>query len=408
MKHCTPSWFRWGQQQDSSEFLIFLLDNLDEQLKKFDTKILNLVKKSFGIQLRTECKCSNCHTITSREDVCFYLPLSFSQHSSASKTVLTTLAHSDTVPSPAPPPSPEASNKSSAITPLKSLINNFFEIENLSSETGNSYFCTSCNSLQNATKQLIMARDDLKNILPPDYLIFTLNRFIYQANNGTVAANLKIMEQVDYPTRIEINTYDITTSSPVVESYSLLAIVVHSGSSLHYGHYYTYMVCNQLDINGNVDNWYLANDSHITKVSFESLSSNQNIFKDDTPYLLFYSKSTHTTISNPTSATTNVISTNITDSHLTLNEQVIQVPNKYLIEMIDQDNRNFQAEEKNRLLKAKKNPQNDDRYATMNKFYYSSRDDDDDSSSSGGGGTNQPPNHCNNDSQRDSGPRIVF
>jgi uncharacterized UBP type Zn finger protein len=408
VKHCTPSWFRWGQQQDSSEFLIFLLDNLDEQLKKFDTKILNLVKKSFGIQLKTECKCNNCLTVTSREDVCFYLPLSFSQHSSSSKTLLTTLAHSDTEPSAAPPPSPEATH-SPAITSLKSLINNFFEIENLSSETGNSYFCTSCNSLQNATKQLIMARDEQKNILPPDYLIFTLNRFIYQANNGNVAANLKIMEQVDYPTRIEINTYDITTSRQVIESYSLLAIVVHSGSSLHYGHYYTYMVCNQIEMNGNVDNWYLANDSHITKVSFESLSSNQNIFKDDTPYLLFYSKLTHST-SNTTSST-NVLTTNITDSRTTFNEQVIRVPNTKLIEMIDQDNKNFQAEEKNRLLK--KNPQNDDRYAAINKSYYSSRDDDDDSSSSGGGGgggggSNQPPNHCNNDSQRDSGPRIVF
>jgi ubiquitin carboxyl-terminal hydrolase 35/38 len=253
-----------------------------------------------------------------------------------------------------------------------------------------------------------MARDEQKNILPPDYLIFTLNRFIYQANNGNVAANLKIMEQVDYPTRIEINTYDITTSRQVIESYSLLAIVVHSGSSLHYGHYYTYMVCNQIEMNGNVDNWYLANDSHITKVSFESLSSNQNIFKDDTPYLLFYSKLTHST-SNTSS--TNVLTTNITDSRTTFNEQVIRVPNTKLIEMIDQDNKNFQAEEKNRLLK--KNPQNDDRYAAINKSYYSSRDDDDDSSSSGGGGgggggSNQPPNHCNNDSQRDSGPRIVF
>jgi ubiquitin C-terminal hydrolase len=342
VKHCTPSWFRFGQQQDSSEFLIFLLDNLDEQLKKFDPIFINLVKKSFGIQLKTECKCSNCNTTTARNDVCFYIPLSF--HTKAIDKKI----------------------------PLKSLINHFFEVENLSSETGNSYFCTNCNSLQNAFKQIYLSRNEEMNVYPPDYLIFTLNRFIYQANNdGSVQNNLKIMEQVDYPTKIEINTYDVDNKL-ITETYCLHSIVVHSGSSLHYGHYYTYMVC-QFDSNETNENWYLANDSKISKISYESLSSNQNLFKDDTPYLLFYSK---LSISNLTVEQTSL---NIE------NKLNIQVQSKRLIEMIEQDNKIFENEEKNRILKSKKTSQNDDKYSSTSKIYYSSKDDDDDQSGGGGG-----------------------
>ena len=269
---------------------------------------------------------------------------------------------------------------------LQSLIDHFFEAENLSSEAGNSYFCSSCNSLQNASKQILLTRNEENNIKPPDYLIFTLNRFIYQTHNGTVTNNLKIMEQVDYPTRIEINTYN-ENNCLIVESYALLAIVVHSGSSLHYGHYYTYMV-SQHDTNESNENWYLANDSTISKVSFESLASNQNLFKDDTPYLLFYSR----------------VSDDIVNT--TTTSELIKVPNKKLIEIIEQDNVVFHAEEKNRMLKNKKTSPNDDKSSLNSKIYYSSKDDDDDDSA--GGGSNGLPDHCSNDSQRDSGPRIVF
>lgn len=370
VKHCTPTWFKCGQQQDSSEFLTFLLDNLNEQLKKFDTNMLNLVKKSFGIQLKTQCKCSNCNTVTSRDDVSFYLPLSFSSHTTMTTTNQTTLSTMPTTHA-------SSAEQHKKVIPLQSLISHFFEVEHLSSETGNSYFCSSCSSLQNASKQIFLMRNEEKNILPPDYLIFTLNRFIYQIN-GTVQANLKIMDIVDYPTRIDINTYT-ENNILISETYSLLAIVVHSGSSLHYGHYYTYMVSDS-----NESNWYLANDSQITQVSYESLSSNQNLFKDDTPYLLFYARVTATTATDLSQ---------------------IKVPSKKLIEIIEQDNKIYEVEEKNRILKSKKTSQTSDKYSEQNKAFYSSKDDDDDSSGSSGG---SPPDHCSNDSARDSGPRIVF
>ena len=100
VKNCTPEWFRLGQQQDSSEFLMFILDNLHEKFKsssKIDSSSLDLVQvqqqptliqQSFGIQLTTECQCSNCNTKTMRTDVCFYLPLSFDTPTEESKKLI--------------------------------------------------------------------------------------------------------------------------------------------------------------------------------------------------------------------------------------------------------------------------------------------------------------------------------
>ena len=90
-------------------------------------------------------------------------------------------------------------------TSLQTLINHFFDTEKLTEEGGNSYFCLQCNSLQNATKKISFTREE--NFLPPDYLILTLNRFIYIIDNGSVNGTTKIMEQIDYPTIIEIKTY---------------------------------------------------------------------------------------------------------------------------------------------------------------------------------------------------------
>lgn len=90
---------------------------------------------------------------------------------------------------------------------IQKLVDNFFEVEKLTSEAGNSYFCSHCNSLQNASKQIVFTRDDDKNLVPPEYLVLTLNRFIYTVAEGSVGQNTKIMENIDYPKVIEIKTY---------------------------------------------------------------------------------------------------------------------------------------------------------------------------------------------------------
>ena len=397
VKFCTPSWFRLGQQQDSSEFLIFLLDNLQEQIKTLchdNPKMSiysNMITKLFGIQLTTEIICKKCSTKTNRSDVSFYLPLSFHESTPATTTTCNSQQKS-----------------------LQTLIDNFFHEELLSSETDNSYQCSKCESLQSATKQILFTRDDSKNIQPPEYLILTLNRFIYNySNNGPDATptNKKIMDKLDYPSRLTIKT--IFNEKIINETYELNSIVIHSGSSLHYGHYYSYitnkLVINENDITGEKmemetnqqsDNnkkddylmeWLLANDSQINTSTYDGLISNLNLFKDDTPYVLFYRR---------------VLDTDNDESTEIDNENI---KNKNLINFIEQDNKIYVVEEKNRIMnmiKMKKQSKNAASSSIHNKNSYSSREDDDDVG--GGSSSGQPDNYCSSDSQRDSGPRIIF
>lgn len=133
------------------------------------------------------------------------------------------------------------------------------------------------------------------------------------------------------------------------EKYGLLAIVVHSGSSLHYGHYFTYM----RNETKETSDWHLANDSHLTQVSIESLMSKASTFKDDTPYIVFYEKIKE-------------------DNNQTVPEFKV---NENLLNLVEQDNRIFDLEEQEERAKTSST------YKTDN----TKRDDDNDGANGGNG-----------------------
>lgn len=155
----------------------------------------------------------------------------------------------------------------------------------------------------------------------------------------------------------------------IVEQYNLLSIVVHSGSSLHYGHYYTYLKTES----SGIFEWYQANDSSVTKVSFENLISAQNTFKDDTPYIVFYQRM-HENLEN--------------------DREQINI-RRHLIDMIEQNNKIFEAEERNRALARSKSAQVNTTDLHKNINY--PKDDEDDAGSGGSSGYIQ-----------NEGPRSVF
>ena len=325
--------------------------------------------------------CNNCGTKTKRSDVSFYLPLSFNSQS------------------PSTPQSTKPPKQS-----FQNLIDNFFSAESLSSETDNPYSCSKCESLQSASKRVYFTRDDTKDVHPPDYLIFTLNRFIYKASSGS--NNIKIMDQLDYPSEIHVNTFQ--NDQLITERYSILSIVVHSGSSLHYGHYYSYITNSLNELSTQNDNekleWLLANDSQISETSFESLISNLDLFKDDTPYVLFYKRIEDKQEGNNLAEG---LSQQATDLNQEQEQPVgISIKNKKLTDIIQQDNQIYLLEEKNRLINKKKN-KNTSSYSSKNKKSNSSKDDDDDDDQSGPRSSTQS-HYCSNDSERESGPRIIF
>lgn len=329
VKFCTPEWFRFGQQQDSSEFLIYFLDNLNEQLKNLKnieqlSSFAPLVDNSFGIQLKTEVECQNCKTRTYRTDVSFYLPLSFNCEKQNKQRTLSAESSNET---------PTSSVANAPRESLQTLLNNYFDVEMLSGENNNSYSCSRCESLQNAAKRIMLVQDESRPA--PAYLVLTLNRFIYTMNLDQVQ-NKKILDQLEYPEQIYLRT--LLNDTVVVEKYTCIAIVVHSGSSIHHGHYYSY-IRNTINLTEdskslnepNNSDWFLANDSQMSQTSFKSLISNLDLFKNDTPYVLFYTRC----------------------SNMSERDQ-IQVKNTRLIDVVDQDNRVYDVEEKTRLLKRKK------------------------------------------------------
>jgi hypothetical protein len=144
--------------------------------------------------------------------------------------------------------------------------------------------------------------------------------------------------------------------------------------------------------------WLLANDSQINTSTYEGLISNLDLFKDDTPYVLFYRRLVSSEKPHEEESIDNV-----------------NISNRNLLNFIEQDNKMYTTEERTRIVNLinerklkSKAKQTSNGSSAHNKFSYSSKEDDDDSSSSGGGGNGQPDNYCSSDSQRESGPRIIF
>lgn len=163
-------------QQDSTEFIIYLLDTIDEEIKKIEPKSKG-IEPIFGIQLnsRIKCKLKTCLKIYNKQEYNNILLLDIDSE-------------------------------------CKSLDDAYrlFKSSN-KLDTDNKYFCESCNDKRVASK-----RSDIKEW--PPYLFIWLKRY---RQNGT-----KVMKN-SQPINIDIEWR---------HGNSLQGAVIHSGS-LYGGHY---------------------------------------------------------------------------------------------------------------------------------------------------------------------------
>ena len=125
--------------------------------------------------------------------------------------------------------------------------------EHLSGE--NQYQCDSCGGLRDAQRSI-------KILQFPSHLVLTLKRFHFNSKTGQRA---KLLRRVECSENIELQS----------QPYKLYAAVVHSGSSMDTGHYYTIA-----RDEGPV--WHIFNDSTVCPYN----PPPWNI--PDTPYILFY------------------------------------------------------------------------------------------------------------------------
>jgi ubiquitin carboxyl-terminal hydrolase 35/38 len=332
-----PPWFRQGLQQDCSEFVHYLLDQLHEEECALGDNSESLVKKHFMGTFQIVCVCNSCKSQSLMEEPFTEMALGFPYNCRSPDSLM-----------------------------LHELISDFVAVEILSDE--NQYFCDKCQKKNDAHRQVMV-----KDI--PQCLILSLKRFAYDAETKTRS---KVLREVTCPLVLEL---------PVIGKehrvqFILSSVVVHSGVSSDCGHYYTYArhsttakKAHKLNseetadqsLRHSRDGWFLFNDSHVTCSSFESICNLTKRFSKDTAYLLFYSL--------------------LTDDGTEVPERVSQLP-KAFIDLVADDNIKFleeQEAESKRLLALQ-----------YGKWTGSSRqpwdyDSDDDSGPSSKGG---PPGSC--------------
>ncbi|KFV58313.1 Putative ubiquitin carboxyl-terminal hydrolase 50, partial [Gavia stellata] len=231
-------------QQDAQEFLICVLNELHEALKKVraqlckrcvtDAKIsrqsvseTSIITQLFEGQLSYGITCLECKTTTNR-------PESF--------TVLS-------LPIP-----------SKSVCSLEDCLKCFFQQDTLS--LNNQIHCSSCGTKQDAAVKGTITK-------APQVIIFHLKRFEWQSKHKR-----KLSTDIFYPlSNLDLSPYSYPVFAKDAE-YSLCAVVNHSGF-LDDGHYTAF--CKH----SLTENWYSFNDTQITKVPSSSVQT-------DTAYLLFY------------------------------------------------------------------------------------------------------------------------
>ncbi|KAI5295030.1 hypothetical protein KEM52_002555 [Ascosphaera acerosa] len=257
----SPEQLGGNQQQDAHEFYQFLVDRLHHDAANGtdddggsssaavaagthnkDADCACFFHKAFYGKLRSTVTCLTCGNVTKKDDPIMDLSLAFQCHNS-----------------PPPPPPPRNSKTAAASSrTLTDCLDSFTAPEHLT------YSCSRCgDEPQQATKQLLLKR-------LPLILCIQLKRF-----ERTPTTTEKVQGKIEFPLAFNMLPYTTKPSASGSEQYvyDLHSVIVHTGTTVDAGHYYTY--CRQ------GEQWFLFNDDKVLQVSVaDVLNANA--------YLLFY------------------------------------------------------------------------------------------------------------------------
>lgn len=186
----------------------------------------------FGGVLLTRVECTDCHSSSLSRDVFRDLQLAF-------------------------PDKPDGMQHS-----VQSLLEFYCSKESLSGD--NQYQCRDCGELRNAERSVLIETT-------PKYLILVLKNFKFEPK---LQVQTKLMHSMFYNHNITLPT---VRSQTVHASYTLYAAVIHAGTTLDSGHYYTLAKDN--------DQWHMYNDDVVSASNESQLNS---LKRSCTPYILFY------------------------------------------------------------------------------------------------------------------------
>lgn len=250
--------FRPGRQEDAHEFLVHLLDAMNDgelraaginqhtsgwrdrvPVSRLDET--TFVHRVFGGYFRSQVRCQKCNYCSNTYDP--FLDLSLEVSKKSSNSVLEALAQ-------------------------------FTRKETLDAE--NQWKCSGCKKYVCATKQLTVFR-------PPLALCIQLKRFAFNNSFGFGmngfskmygGGGSKISKPIDFPADLNLPLSDKRSCA-----YSLTGIVIHVGGSASSGHY---TACVKRPGKNGTTQWYHLDDSFVEPIS------EKTVLRQRDAYLLFY------------------------------------------------------------------------------------------------------------------------
>lgn len=313
-----PPWFAQGQQQDASEFGKYLLDRLETAFKDCPG-LHDVVQRTFGGVLLSQVACRGCKSVSASRQLFNDLSLNFRGS--------------------------EGADRKKAVC-IEELLTDFFAAESL---TGNDqYHCDKCGGLQDAERVVSLES-------APQHLLVTLQRFTFDREKmrpDKIRTPVRFGELLRIPVtspkcedhakaclddgdddeddegeEVEEANVEGGTSLKMAE-YELFGLVMHSGSSAQFGHYYAYGRESQrprpyshfLSDDGqneekqsggateqghtqpeqqqqqreegveqrNDTRWFCFNDARVQVSRFEQFEDISSVFTLDVPYILAY------------------------------------------------------------------------------------------------------------------------
>ncbi|EDW08272.1 ubiquitin carboxyl-terminal hydrolase 38 [Drosophila mojavensis] len=281
------------------------------------------IDKTFAGKLSTTYKCLNCSWESRNEDSFRELQLSF----------------------PDDKDDCGATNYS-----VQDLIDYYCSPEKLDGD--NQYFCPRCKKLCDAERRIGITQ-------APRNLILTLKQFKYDQKYHF---RTKLMHKVfhDESVIVKVCATDSLQETCTVH-YDLYAGVVHAGYSMDSGHYFTFAA-------DQSKNWFKFNDSLVTNSKPQEMHS---LTSPNTPYILFYQMCGRSTESSPDGPMHPMVPEPLVPP-LTLDE----LP-RTLRDYVKQDNREYSEELKLQRFKRNAKRQNVAGNGTMQRNGYEGDDEDD-------------------------------
>ncbi|CAH0401940.1 unnamed protein product [Chilo suppressalis] len=192
----------------------------------------SFIDSMFGGVLLTRVECTECHSSSLSRDVFRDLQLAF-------------------------PEKPEGWQHS-----VQNLLEFYCSKESLTGD--NQYECRDCGGLRDAERSVLIETT-------PKYLILVLKNFKFEPK---LQVQTKLMHSMFHNHTVTLPT---VRSQADHAAYSLYAAVIHSGTTLDSGHYFT--------LAKDKDQWHVYNDDAVT-------ATDENQFnvlnRSSTPYILFY------------------------------------------------------------------------------------------------------------------------